>query len=274
MSLFSIDAKKCKRDGICAQVCPVRVILPADSENLPRAIEEAQELCINCGHCAAACPHGALELKAMPLASLDPIRPELKISPEQAGQFLRARRSIRNYKPDELPRDLLQRLIDVARYAPSGHNVQPLRWLVISGRDKLAPLAALVIDWMGLVIQSGDPMAQLLHLDRVVEFWRQGRDPVLRGAPHLVLVHAAKTERTAPQAGPLAITFLDLIAQAHGLGTCWAGFFNAATMLYPPLKKALGLAEDQVPFGALMLGRPAETYWRIPDRNPAAITWL
>lgn len=273
MSLFSIDAEKCKRDGICALVCPVRVILPADRENLPRAIAGAQELCINCGHCAAACPHGALELTTMPLTSLDPIRPELKISPEQAGQFLRARRSIRNYQPDELPRDLLQRLIDVARYAPSGHNVQPLRWLVVSGRDQLQPLAGLVVDWMELVIQSGDPLAGLLHLDRVVEFWRQGRDPILRGAPHLVLVHAAKTERTAPQAGTLAIAFLDLIAQAHGLGACWAGFFNVATMLYPPLKKALGLADDQLPCGALMLGRPAETYWRIPARNPADITW-
>jgi len=273
MSLFSIDAAKCRRDGICAAVCPLRLIQPADQDHLPRAIAGAQELCINCGHCAAACPHGALELAAMPLASLAEIRPELRISPAQAEQFLRARRSVRNFKPEELPRAMLEHLIAVARYAPSGHNVQPVHWLVISGREKLAGLAAQVIAWMELVINSGDPLAGLLHLERVVEFWRQGRDPILRGAPHLVMVHAPKAERTAPQACTLAIAFLDLIAQANSLGACWAGFFNAAALLYPPLKNALGLPADHVPGGALMLGRPAETYWRIPDRKPAAITW-
>ncbi len=273
MSLFTIDADKCRHDGICAAVCPLRLILPADKEHLPQAITGAQDLCINCGHCAAACPHGALELAAMPLARFGAIRPELKISPAQAEQFLRARRSIRNFKPEELPRETLQHLIEVARYAPSGHNVQPVEWLVISGREKLMELAAQVVAWMEAVIQSGDPLASLMHLERVVEFWRQGRDPILRGAPHLVMVHAAKAERTAPQACTLAIGFLDLAAQANQLGACWAGFFNLAGMVYPPLKKALGLPEGHIPHGSLMLGRPAETYWRIPDRKPASITW-
>ena len=274
MSIFSIDADKCRRDGICAAVCPLRLILPADQDHLPQAIGEAAELCINCGHCAAACPHGALELAAMPLASLAEIKPELKISPAQAEQFLRSRRSIRNFKSEELPRETLEHLIEVARYAPSGHNVQPVQWLVVSGRDKLQPLAGQVIAWMEAVIKSGDPMANLLHMDRVVDFWRQGRDPILRGAPHLVLVHAPKAERTAPQACTLAIAFLDLIAHANQVGACWAGFFNAAAIFFPPLKKALGLPEEHVACGALMVGRPAETYWRIPDRKPAPIAWL
>ena len=69
---------------------------------------------------------------------------------------------------------------------------------------------------------------------RFGERWESGADTILRGAPVLVQVHAHKDERTAPQGCTIATAYLELAATAHGLGACWAGFFNAAALMYPP----------------------------------------
>ena len=61
---------------------------------------------------------------------------------------MRSRRSIRNYKLQPLPRETLAAVIDLARYAPSGHNGQPVRWTVIQDAGDVQRMAGLVADWM------------------------------------------------------------------------------------------------------------------------------
>ena len=141
MSLFTVDDAKCTRDGICAAVCPMGLIeLPGES-SLPRSIESADELCIVCGHCVAVCPQGALDHRSMNYEACPSIAPELKISPKQARQFLRARRSIRTYTDKPVSRETLSELLEMAGYAPSGHNSQPVSWLVVMDRAEVASLA-------------------------------------------------------------------------------------------------------------------------------------
>ncbi|MFZ5586089.1 MAG: nitroreductase family protein [Thermodesulfobacteriota bacterium] len=273
MSLFRVDPAKCRRDGICASVCPAGLIAPPAGDGLPQALPEAAALCINCGHCAAACPHAALELAAMPLVGMAELKRELKVSPEQAAQFLASRRSIRNFKPDPLDRETLQQMLEVVAYAPSGHNTQPVAWLVIQGRERLDPLAGLVIAWMKALVAAGNPLAEQLHMDRVVRRWGEGRDVILRGAPVVAVAHAAKDDRTAPAACTIALAYLELIAHGRGLGACWAGFFNAAANFYPPMQAALELPAGHAAFGAMMLGQTGERYWRLPARKAPAVTW-
>lgn len=273
MSLFSVDPAKCKRDGLCAAVCPVSLILAPQGDGLPTPIPEGVEFCINCGHCAAVCPHGALELATMPLAAMNKLERALEVSPEQADQFLASRRSVRNFKSTMLDRDILQQMLEVAAFAPSGHNTQPVAWLVISGRDKLDPLAKLVIQWMQGLVAAGHPLAGQYHMDRVIMRWNQGREVILRGAPVLAVAHAPKDERTSSASCTIALTYLELIAHGHGLGACWAGFFNAAANFYPPMQQALALPEGHATFGAMMLGQPNERYWRLPVRKTPDVIW-
>ncbi|MFH1059905.1 MAG: nitroreductase family protein [Pseudomonadota bacterium] len=273
MSLFTIDPAKCKRDGICAAACPSALIIAPAGDHLPQPIPEAAELCINCGHCAAACPHGALELAAMPLAAMPALKRELKVSAEQADQFLAGRRSIRNFKPEALDRDTLQHLLEVTAYAPSGHNIQPVAWLVLQGRERLDALAKLVIRWMQGLVAAGHPLAGQMHMARVIERWQAGKDVILRQAPAVAVAHAPKDERTAPAACTIALTYLELSAHGQGLGACWAGFFNAAANFFPPMQEALALPAGHAAFGAMMLGRTAERYWRLPLRKAPDVIW-
>ena len=273
MSLLQIDREHCHRDGICADVCPAMIITLDSAHGYPELVPEGAERCIRCGHCVAVCPYGALDHTAMAAADCPVIDRGRQPAADQVAQFLRARRSIRRFREEPLAREDLTHLIELARYAPSGHNFQPVRWLVVETPETVQELAGHVADWMRDLVQEQSPMVAALHLDAVVEAWDRGHDRICRSAPHLIVAHAAKADPTAPAAATIALTYLDLAAASIGLGACWAGYFNVAANLWAPLKEALALPEGHVSFGAMMVGRPKYRYQRLPLRKEPRITW-
>ena len=110
-------------------------------------------------------------------------------------------------------------------------------------------------------------------MDRVVKGWEAGMDPICRNAPHVIVTHAPKNNPAAPAACTIAISYLDLAAPSFGLGACWAGYFNTAATMWPPMQEALGLPEGDTCFGSIMIGYPKYSYYRLPRRNEPEITW-
>lgn len=268
-----IDENKCKRDGICAAECPLGLIQIKTEGDFPSDIEGFGELCIKCGHCVAVCPNAALSMEDLSPTDCPPVRKELVLGPDHAEHFLRSRRSIRNYKGKPVERNILSSVIRIASHAPSGHNRQPVHWLVFEKGEDLNRISGLIVDWMRFMIQDHPEFASPMHLNRVVAAWERGQDRILRGAPHLVVAHAPESERTAQSSCTIALTYLELAATAFGLGTCWAGYFHAAATSYQPLKDALQLPADHLTFGGMMMGYPRYAYFRIPPRNEPRIEW-
>jgi len=273
MSLFTIDPKLCKRDGICVEECPARIIEIGKNGDFPSPVEKAEEICIHCGHCVAVCPHGALSLKTMRPGDCFPIRKETLPRFESTVEFLKSRRSIRAYKENPVKRGTLLTLIDVARYAPSGSNSQPVHWLLIEDKKEVKRLAALVIDWMRLMVKENPEVAVAGRFDRIVQAWDEGIDRIFRGAPHVVVAFGLKTLPAAQPACIIALTYIELAAYAMGLGPCWAGYFMRASQSFSPLIRALDLPEDHQVFGAMMIGYPKHHYYRIPLKDEPKITW-
>jgi nitroreductase len=144
---------------------------------------------------------------------------------------------------------------------------------VVYDKDELHRLTGMVADWMRDVIKKQPAMAAALHMELVVGAWDLGVDVICRDAPHLIIAHGSGADVTAQTACTIALTYLDLAAPSLELGTCWAGFFQAAAMLWEPLQKALALPKGHAGFGAMMVGYPRHTYHRLPLRNPPVITW-
>lgn len=272
MNHFVVDGTKCRRDGICVAVCPIGILIRG-GDAPPESVPGGESLCISCGHCVAACPYGACSIAGMPSESCPPVRPEWRLSPEQAEHFLRSRRSTRVFKEAAVDQGRLERLIRTARYAPSGHNRQPVNWLVLSGRVAVRSIAGHAVDWMRSLCAAEPGLGRRMMLDRVVAAWDTGRDLVCRDAPHLVVTHAPTVDVTAPGACLLALAYLELAAPAAGLGACWAGYLHTAALQWRPLQEALALPPGEVSCGAMLVGQPRYRYHRLPERREPAITW-
>lgn len=158
--------------------------------------EVGTRTCIACGHCVAVCSTGALDNRKSLLSEhveLD----DLKVSsPVEMEKFLRSRRSIRNYKKELVEQDVIEKLLDLARYAPTGVNRQGISFIVYSDKEKLNQIVKAVIAWMESIVQAGGEEAS--YYKSVVRVYREGeKDVILLGAPHFILSVANKTNLSA-----------------------------------------------------------------------------
>ena len=263
MAHIDIDPARCDRDGLCIGECPVGLLSPGP-DKLPLAAADAAEKCIMCGHCIAVCPTGALSLAGLAADALPPVRKSLVISPESAEQFLRSRRSVRRFQKQPVERELILRLIDTARYAPSGMNAQPVRWVVAEGGEAVHRLAGL----------TAEALRKLPYFMGFLEAWEAGRDTILRAAPNLVVAHADATGFDHTVDCAIALAHFELAAYGYGLGACWAGLLMLAARDSEPLNTALDIPLNHKVYGALMLGYPAYPFRRLPPRKAPQVRWL
>ena len=272
MPLFVVDPSRCRHDGICAAECPTRIIEWGPADGIPRVPAALEEFCRNCGHCVAVCPSEAVTLGSMAPGQLPSVRPDWPPGPKQVAHFLRARRSIRTYTPRPVERETLAKLIDIARFAPSASNRQPVKWLVIHDADEVQRLAGLVVDWLRAGLPEQAPGARR-NTQRFIALWESGVDVICRGAPHLIVACGPQDSPWSVTDCAIALTYLELAAPSFGLGACWAGFFTAAARQSPALQGALQTPEGHLVCGAMMVGHPRHRYTRLPLRNEAHITW-
>jgi len=126
MVTFKVDKATCNGDGRCIEICPLRILKMNEKERVPEFVEGGGEICIACGHCFAFCPFGSITLSGMDAKDAMPVDRSKLPSAEQVKLFLKARRSIRTYKDEAVTKEMVEKLLDAARYAPSGINRQPV----------------------------------------------------------------------------------------------------------------------------------------------------
>ena len=162
-------------------------------------------------------------------------------------EAIRKRRSIRDYKHDGIPEDVLGRLLEALRLAPTGGNRQPFKFIVIrdaATREKVAAACR----WL-----PGMPKGQAFVADAPVVIVACGseKDAVTRfnkdGAPCLTMgvapdeIDKDEVEYNNLMAVDMAIALdhLTLVAAEEGLGTCWI-----AALDEPELKRILAVPDE------------------------------
>jgi F420 biosynthesis protein FbiB-like protein len=190
---------------------------------------------------------------------------------ENFMELILGRRSIRRYQQKAVPQSLVNQLLTAATWAPSAHNRQPWRFVVISGLEKKSQLARAMGDKLrsDLTRDSVDP--KIIEKD-VSRSYRR-----ITGAPLLVLVCTSMEDMDsypderrqtnewtmAIQSTAMAGQNLLLTAHALGLGACWM----CAPLFCPEVvQEVLELPLDWQPQGLVTIGYPAET--KEKDRFP------
>ncbi len=270
--MLTIDKNLCKQDGLCVTECPVSVITMKDPDSMPETVAGAETVCLNCGHCVAVCPHAALSHEATPLEVCTEINKGLTIGSEEAVQFLRSRRSVRVFKDKPVEKQLVEKIIKIASYAPTGSNLQMVEWMIFSDKSKLQELSGLAIDWLRVALNENAATAPP-YMAKLIKAWEGGHDAILRNAPVLVLGMVNKEARNGLVDTTIALSYLDLIAPKYGLGTCWAGLLQGAMLHSPPVKKAMGITDDHPFHYPMMLGYNKSRYYRLPERKEPQIHW-
>jgi nitroreductase/ferredoxin len=270
MEFLEIDKKTCTKCGACAAVCPAGLFVFKNGE-YPQPVPDIRSFCIRCGHCVAVCPTGSVMHREMPLEKCLPIGTAPGVNFEQCAGLIRGRRSIRAYTDKPVSREDIARLIDVARYAPTGGNSQEIYWLVFEGKEEMKRLSEIGEEWMRATAKAGPEAAT--RMGKMIKLQETGKDGFLRGAPALIVAYSPKTNPGGATNGAIALGYLDLAANSMGLGCMWAGFFMFAAASFPPMIKAIALPEGQQVCGAMTIGYGKYRYARIPARKPARIIW-
>ena len=270
-SLLTIEESLCTHCGQCAAVCPMALVRVG--KRGPRTVPDAEEKCVLCGHCIAACPAKALQHSSLPAEETLPLADDWRGSPEALEKLVKGRRSIRHYQDTPVDRSILESILDMARYAPTGMNAQPVCWLVVYDAGEVKKLAGGVIDWMRSLAQKGELVSGWYNPAPLIAGWDAGVDTILRGCPHLLIAHAPRENVMSRDSCVIAMTTAELAAVPFGLGACWAGFLQVATFNSPEVRQLVNLPQGHLLYGALMIGYPQETYYRIPPRKPLTAEW-
>ena len=166
------------------------------------------------------------------------------------------RRTIRKYKQQPISRDILVRLIEGARLAPSASNLQPLVYLVIDDPDQLESVFGL-LGWAGYLAPSGTP--------------REGEKPV---AYIIVLANTHIRMSGFEHDAGAAIENILLMAWSMGIGSCWIGFASPLGYV-PEVFKELNVPEDHRLIASLVFGYPKKKDMAPTQRSEPKITaWL
>lgn len=270
-----VDEALCTRCGVCSSLCPGELISPPGTTSLPEIPPEKLIRCIDCGHCEVFCPTKALTRDHQ--TGLLP-SPEIKsLTPELLTSYLMNRRSIRRFRSESVAPEILLKILEIARYAPTGGNGQPVEWLIISDPEKIRKISELSIDWMRSIQSPDHPLGALTP--KFLAQWDRGIDGICRNAPHLIMAHIPSGyhfPKGKPMAfidGIIALTHVDIVAQAFGVGTCWVGLLAMAAAEYDPLRCFLDLPEERELAYALMAGYPRYKPGLIPERNSLNVEW-
>lgn len=149
-----VDHDSCSRCGRCYEVCPCGGFTWKKGEfPVPVGFGGFKEACINCHNCITVCPTDSMNVNGSFAIKKGRYKNQLTgrmMSPNPFGAFespayeeieeqltpieklIFTRRSNRLFKSSEVPKELLNRILEAGRYAPSAGNCQPYHFIVIT----------------------------------------------------------------------------------------------------------------------------------------------
>ena len=145
-------------------------------------------------------------------------------------KIINERYSVRNFKPEHLPKNVVDKILEAGHKAPTGCNFQPQRILVLNTDESISKLKECT------KCHFGAPSAMLVCHNKD-ESWKRVYDGAL----------------SSPVDAAIVATHMMLAAHNEGVGVCWVMHFNPEKM-----KEAYNIPENYEPVALLVMGYPSE----------------
>lgn len=306
MGVMKADPDKCTQCGLCLENCPFRC-WETDENDVPKM--KAEYECFSCYNCLVVCPTDAISIvdsyhvedgffatEPHPLPARMPLEPKsAEGKPDEwtaVERTIMERRSVRNFKEDPVPEPLIERVLEAGRFAPSGGNCQPWKFIVITQKDLIAEMNDACFNILsmmhntykddgmarGLVpMYEADPKPGLFD-PRIIlggaGAIAKKNAPVLLDAPVVILVACDDRAIGGPQiSAGICGQNMNLTALSLGLGFCWIGFTQIIEMV-PPLKEKLGLSDPWKINTSMVMGYPKFKQGGVVPREFRPVTWF
>ncbi len=260
--IITVDELKCVGCGACEADCPASNI----KLELTKAAVRSQD-CLMCGHCVAVCPVGAVSISgyaeepvAVPQGADGPAKTTL--DPDELETALRFRRSVRRFSHKDVPKAMIDRIIEAGRLTPTATNSQGTSYFVI--RKHRTELEAEAVKLVGKFLPAAKAAVPKLRGFQVSQNFFFKRAP-------LVIVVVSKDKVSASMAAQSMMT----MAEAQGLAGFFSGFFSMAVNASGKIRRRMGMKkQDGKAVTTLVLGWPSVTYRRSCQREEARVKWM
>jgi nitroreductase len=269
--MVNVDVAKCIGCGTCVPDCPSFSITIKDG----KAVHG--KWCLECGHCTAICKQKAATLVgdydlSEVLEYDDPQK--FAIAPDRLLNFVRFRRSVRQYTDEPVSDADIAKIMEMGRYTQTGANAQALRYIVLT-KETLREITPIALKTLAeLDVKSVDKKAmrvpyqylnfQSIWLNWYAVYQKKQRDLLFHGAPNAILV----VSRTCNEVdGCFNAGHLELMINALGLGACLMGFGTFAFDMSLELKQRVGIQEGEAVIFMMVFGHPRVQYLRTVNRK-------
>ncbi len=258
--IIGIDFEKCTNCKECINICVRRNYRIDNGQN--QVIFDDSRDCLLCGHCISVCPENAIIYEDMGDEAKEyQQKPSELIPYDTLLQFMRAKRSVRKYKQNKVPKELIEKILNSMRYAPTGTNRRTMNCHVISNEETIKSLVDSIVEHR----RSEEEIKRLRRL-------REKRiDTIFYDAPHVLILHSKYPWDSRNAA--IAITYGMLSAHSLGLGTCWIGMAHGTLNENPNILTEIAGIKDHI-LAVMTFGYPAVEYFRAPPRPPIETTGL
>ena len=329
--VFQVDDEKCIGCGRCVKSCPIQLLM-LDENKKARPNERYDHFrCICCQNCAASCPNDAITImgdyrvhegfwkndhlfnggKSFP----DPLHKrngvlfeEFEDELSETEKVIYKRRSIRLYKKKPVPKEMVHRVLEAGRFAPSAGNNQPWKFVAITNPDiieeidqickkrvRLFPQMLMPHPWVDKQV-PGDKCATPKWWQKGLHYLLSRKTPgdvdqrVLGGintissdpeyrtffrAPALIILAKDVRGIGSPDLD-LGICGQSMVLAAHslGLGTCWVSLIKGLTWDRKYMREVLDLDYPFKIVSSLTLGYPAGQVDNIVAREQPRVKWI
>lgn len=290
---IQFNHETCTQCGLCAEVCPNRILYSDESGKLATHAELV-ELCFECAQCMAVCKTKSVFVNGYSYENDFFPLPDVNNGANTFRDLIFTRRAIRNFTSQPVPKALLEKIVEAISYAPPSLPPQKIKLVVVQSKETIRMgLPFMITFYENLTKVIKNPIVKRIirkevgaekfstlngHVIplmkiRMPKLLSGEEDTITRGAPAMILFLAEKGQDASSDI-LIAATYGMIASHSLGLGGSIMDLIPPAINRELQLQQLFEIPKGHSVVSALIIGYPKINYQRGIKKQTKEVTWL